>query len=324
MKKINFLSGSNAKLALAAFAVASFTLTSCEKEDFDVNVPDITIKVPEVIIPEQEEGVAYVILSAASANGNSLSGVTYDVTNNGGEKITDEMYKFTASGSLSVTASKDGYETVLKTITVPAPQKGSYQTLSLNFVLNAIAEAVNVTQGEDLTQPGENSNVAVANTISDASLLEAGTHTTDMEVLTGVAYTEEQKAAMLSEVDKLTGPTSRAANDEAEANLQIAKSNLKSMINSLKTTFSTKIQKVTYTLSGKASSLTITPIPSTKTIKITIDTEVANEKYAVEGSATEIVKSVSRIEAKAEGADVSHSHDHGHGGENSGGGTTQP
>lgn len=318
MKKINFVSG-NAKLALAAFAVASLTLTSCEKEDFDVNVPDITVIVPDVTIPEAEAGVAYVILSAASANGNTLTGVTYEVTNNGGEKITDDMYKFTTSGSLTVTASKDGYETVVKTITVPAPQKGSYQTFSLNFVLNAIAEAVVVTPGEDLTTPAEDTNVAVANTISDASLLEPGTHTTEMEVLTGVAYTEEQKAELLSEVDKLTGPTSRAANDEAEANLQIAKSNLKSMINSPSSTFNKAIQKVTYTLSGKASSLTITPIPSTKTIKVTIETEVANEKYAVEGAATEIVESVSKIETKAEGADVSHSHGHGNG--NAGGGT---
>lgn len=319
MKKINFLSGSNAKLALAAFAVASFTLTSCEKENFGVEVPDITIEVPDVNIPEAEAGVAYVILSTASANGNTLSDVIYDVTNNGGEKITDEMYKFTTAGSLTVIASKESYESVVKTITVPAPQKGSYQTFNLNFVLNAVSEDITVEPGEDLTSEAPNTAAAVTQSYSEASLLTAGEHTVEVDVPTGLAYTNEQKAALLEAVDNLTGPTSRAANDEAKANLETAKSTLKTMINKLRSDFGKTKHKVTYTLSSAASSLKITTTPKTKTVEVEISVTVANQDYVVKGAATEAT-GVESFGITADGVNIGHGHDHGNS-ENAGGGT---
>ena len=52
MKKKSFLNGLYAKGALALTIVAGFTLAGCEKEDFNVNVPDINITVPEVDLGE--------------------------------------------------------------------------------------------------------------------------------------------------------------------------------------------------------------------------------------------------------------------------------
>ena len=74
MKKKSFLNGLYAKGALALTIVAGFTLAGCEKEDFNVNVPDINITVPEV---DLGEGVFVVTLSATSASGNTLEGVTF-------------------------------------------------------------------------------------------------------------------------------------------------------------------------------------------------------------------------------------------------------
>lgn len=324
MKKINLVSGFGAKFAVAAFAVAGLTLTSCEKESFDVNVPNITIKVPEVTIPDQEAGVAYVILSTTSANGNTLDGVDYyEISNDGGEKQSESLYKFTGAGSLQIRASKDGYETVIKTQVVPAPQKGSYQTYNMNFVLNALTDDVTIEEGPDGNEiDPETTPVPEVPETPDYPNLSAGSHTVNVPVATGIAYTAEQLDDLRTKVNQLTGPVvGRSADDEAEANLLSAKGALREKINALNTSFATTYLPVTFELSEAASNVTINIVPTYVSCDVTLAVIVGGQRYAVSGQGTKVTENT--VESiTADGVDVSHDHDHGHGEGDAGGGTS--
>lgn len=320
MKKINLVSGFGAKFAVAAFAVAGLTLTSCEKESFDVNVPNINIKVPEVEFPEKADGVAYVILSAASTNGATLSDVTFEVVDSeNAQEQTKTLYKFTTGGSLTVKASKDGYETVIKTQVVPAPEKDSYTTYNMDFVLNALTETVAVEPGDIIEGEVGDPSIEVP-APEPLTNLEAGEQTITIPVATGVAYSAQQIADLLAEVEALTGPTSRAI-DEAKVNLETAQGALREKIATLPTSYGVAYQQFQIVLSDAASKVEVELDTEVGVCEVTISVTVAGEEYAVKGKANKVT-SVKVAKVTADGVDVTHDHDHGHGEGDAGGGTS--
>lgn len=128
MKRMKFLNGIGAMFALAVVALAT-TLTSCEKEDFNVNVEPInaqaTINTTVLYVDETS---------------------TTNVTNDPATVITySEGPTFTGNPGLSakevtVTASYNGI-TNTATVSVPALQAGQYLTLSTTIILQKEAPA---------------------------------------------------------------------------------------------------------------------------------------------------------------------------------------
>lgn len=119
MKKIKFLNGISAVFALAVVALAT-TLTSCEKEEFNVNVT-----------PTNAQAVISPIVLAIE------DGVTTDVT--GQATIAPAELTFTgnptlAAKSVDVTASYNGLSTTI-TVKVPTLQAGQFATLTPTIIL---------------------------------------------------------------------------------------------------------------------------------------------------------------------------------------------
>ena len=80
-------------------------------------------------------------------------------------------------------------------------------------------------------------------------------YTLDVEVPFGEFYTAEQKTKLLKAVEELTSPTTRAGEDEeAKANLLIAKKNLRATIDALPTSAKKELRPVTFTLTEAAKS----------------------------------------------------------------------
>lgn len=313
MKKKSFLNGLYAKGALALTIVAGFTLAGCEKEDFSVVVPPIEITVPDV-----DMGTVAVTLSATSASGNTLEGVTFKDGN--GATISETIIKYDKAATLTVTASKDGYNSVVKTVNIPAPAKGTYNIIPVSFVLSAVEEAVQIPEEG---QPTGEPQVKDEETKTYAADFAANTpHTLDVAVPTGSYYTVAQKNDLLRAVEALTGPDAiaRAAGDEeAQANLLIAKKNLRATIDALPTTASTEIVPVTFTLTEAAKSVTFSIQTTSNVCAVKFTTKVANQSYSVEGKQLKVANN--EIKATAEGVEIDHGHGHGHGnGGNAGGG----
>lgn len=118
MKKIKFLNGISAVFALAVVALAT-TLTSCEKEEFNVNVT-----------PTNAQAVISPIVLAIE------DGVTTDVT--GQATIAPAELTFIgnptlAAKSVDVTASYNGLSATV-TVKVPALQAGQFATLTPTII----------------------------------------------------------------------------------------------------------------------------------------------------------------------------------------------
>lgn len=134
MKKIKFLNGINAMFALAVVALAT-TFTSCEKEEFNVDVTPVNAQA--VISP--------IVLAIQN-------GVTTDVTAQA--TITPSELSFTgnptlATKSVDVTATYEGLSATV-TVKVPALQAGQFASLTPTIILqdeNAETKIVAVPQG---------------------------------------------------------------------------------------------------------------------------------------------------------------------------------
>lgn len=316
MKKKSFLNGLYAKGALALTIVAGFTLAGCEKEEFSIEVPPINITTPEV-----EMGKVVVTLNATSASGNTLEGVVFK---DGEENVlpTSIEYKNEKAVTLTVTASKDGYNPVVKTVNIPVPAKGTYNIIPVSFVLSA-EEAVSVPEvGEKVENEAP---VKEEETKTYAGEYEANKpYTVEVAVPTGTYYTADQKNKLLQKVENeliITDKTRAGETEEELANLNIAKNNLRTIINALPTTPNTVVEKVTFTLTDAAKSVTFSIQTISDVYAVTFSTTVANKIYSVKGE--QLVVADYKIKATAEGVEIDHGHGHGHGdGGNAGGGIT--
>lgn len=120
MKKIKFLNGINAMFALAVVALAT-TFTSCEKEEFNVNVDPINAQAT----------ISPIVLYVAD-------GVTTDVTSTATVNCTPSA-TFTGNPALAATTatvsvSYDGISAEVK-VAVPALQAGQFATLTPTIIL---------------------------------------------------------------------------------------------------------------------------------------------------------------------------------------------
>lgn len=126
MKKIKFLNGMNAVFALAVVALAT-TFTSCEKEEFNVNVTPINAQAT----------ISPIVLSVEN-------GITTDVTSQA--TITPTTLSFTGTPALAakdveVTATYNGLTTKV-TVKIPALQAGQFATLTPTIILQKITTIV--------------------------------------------------------------------------------------------------------------------------------------------------------------------------------------
>ncbi len=317
MKKAKFLSGFNAKMALAAVAVASFTLTGCEKEDFSVNVPNIDIEVP---VLDVNPGTAAIMLTATSTSGNTLEGITYTFTSLGGE-VAPTTINCKSGETYVIWASKEGYAPAYKEIVVPTLPNNAFVTIPVNFVLAAIvSDGVEEVVGEEEINPSDPNDAEREKTQNFGSLKAGEVMKLTYEIpANGAIYmSDTQRSALIEAVDALSGPT-RSADDEAAVNLETAKRLLKSKINEFASEPATVTVEREITVEKDASEIKVVVKTNQMFKTVEFSTVVANETYSVEGQLT--VCKDSEVIVEADGAAISHGHGHGHGdGETDGGG----
>lgn len=318
MKRVKFVSGFNAKMALVACAVAGFTLTGCEKEEFTVDVPNIEVTVPEVNFPTSQDGLVYLTLSATSNTGESLVDVTYTLE---GEPVTTYNVDVTKhkGNNVTIEASCTGYYTNTVTVAIPNPPKDQIITVPVNVVL----EKVELAEGDVVTDVDVNNPVSTEQEKKNTNVpAPAGGFQPNTEYTASVAVPDatpymsaEQKTALYAAVDALEGPVTKAAGDD----LEIAKDMLRAQIRAYNSSASMNGQvTVNFTVTEQASSVTLTVTTTANIVKVVLTATVNNADYQVEGECT--VPAASTVTAEAEGVDVSHSHDHGDN-PNAGGGT---
>lgn len=303
----------NAKLFMAVVAMAGLSLTSCEKEDFTVDVPNIEITNPEVNFPETPNGVIFVQLSASSNKGELLDNVSYTDAEG---KAVNELIAVTEKTTLNITAKKDGYMTSTKSIEVPAPVKGTMMTLPINFVLAEIDPEESTNEPEVVGKPEE---VAPTEDKQTAPAPVEGwkpnvEYTATVSVPAANPYmTVEQKNKLYAAIDKLQPVGTRAASDD----LEIAKANLKAQVKDFADKAATGSMKMTFELTEAADAVTFEISTATYTQKAVFSTTVNDVTYEVNGEYS--FCGMSTVTTKADGTTIGHGHGHGSG-DNAGGG----
>lgn len=322
MKRVKFVSGFNAKMALVACAVAGFTLTGCEKEEFTVDVPPINVDVPPFEIPTAEEGLVYLTLSATANTGESLVDVDFVATLPDETTETLEAYNWNATKykgkTVSIMASSTGFYSNVVDVVIPNVPAGQIMTLPVNIVL----EKVDLEEG--VVPPTIDDSTPVEETTSSEEQnlgnLSEGTKVVEISVPDGTPYmTADQKTELYNAVATLTEDDAIALTRAEVSDLETAKANLRAQIDAYRSTQSMNGRmSITLEVSeGGANNVKATVETTEETYKITLATIVNNKRYEVSGECTVPVKNVVTVEA--EGVDVSHSHDHGNN-PNAGGG----
>ena len=321
MKRVKFVSGFNAKMALVACAVAGFTLTGCEKEEFTVQVPNITVTVPEIEWPETKDGVAYLLLSASSSTGEALAGVTYSI--DGVAQNANVTYVSVTSGQHTITAEKEGYYAGSAVVMVPELPKDAVLNIPVNIVLNP----VNVDDTNLVTSVPDYSNPEPAPEVDPTELAvtppAGGTfpagevNVPNVPVPTADPFlSNEQKNKFYTAIDKYISEyaVSRAATEE---DLQTVKSILYAKVASYNETANTVSRSYSFTISEAASSITVVVKTAYNYVQLTITAVLNGESHAVTSECT--VASTTTVSANADGVNVGHGHAHG-GNDGAGGG----
>ena len=121
MKKKIFLSGVNAKLALAAVALTSVMFTSCEKEEFNVAPVELDPASATVAITVYDLSDGSIINGASiTENGAAITSNPFVIEAGSDGKI--------AAATRTFAATKDEYLSGEGQATVPALNKGQYET----------------------------------------------------------------------------------------------------------------------------------------------------------------------------------------------------
>lgn len=309
MKKVKM----NAKLFMAVVAMTGISLTSCEKEDFTVDVPNIEITNPEVSFPETPNGVIFVQLSASSNKGELLDGVAY--TNKNGEAVA-ELIPVTEATELEITAKKEGYMTSSKKISVPAPVKGTMMTLPINFVLAEIVvdESTNDVQVQGKpTETVDLKDEVNAQTPVDGWKQDVQ-YTANVTIPAANPYmSSEQKEALYKEIEtNLKTLTTRAA----AADVEVAKANLKAQVKEFASKPADGTMPISFTLTEPADEVVFNISTKAYIQQARFSTTVNDVTYYVDGSYT--FCGMSTVTATADGTTVGHGH--GHGSDNNAGG----
>ena len=129
MKKEKFLSGFFAKLAIAAMAFSSVTLTGCYKDEgLDVNGPAGT-----VTLPAAKYTITGTVVDANTLQLITNAKVNGQATNNGSFTLS------VAPGNVTVEATADGYDAQTTTVNVTELSAGQAAVYPVYFALSATA-----------------------------------------------------------------------------------------------------------------------------------------------------------------------------------------
>lgn len=316
MKKAKFLSGFNAKMALAAVAVAGFTLTGCEKEDFSVNVPAIDVTVPEIQWPEAQNGIVYVMFSASGTDGNLLTDVKFTANGTVGESYT--VKGGNGDVVLTVSAEKSGYYTVTKEITIAEPLKNTMAVLPVNFVLNTVdPEATVVTPLGEPVKQEETSKTEISVSTPVGGFQPNNVYHVSLLIPTGNDYmTSAQKEAFYLAIDALTGSETRA---EGDADLAYAKDVLRGKVASFSSKSETTTKEVDFMVTEPAKSVSFTINSDIYVSAIKLSTVVNGKTYSVTGECTYL--NYTGYSQTVDGVEIGHDHGHGHGDNDNAGGS---
>ncbi len=151
MKKKIFLSGVNAKLALAAVALTSVMFTSCEKEEFNVAPVELDPASATVAITVYDLSDGSIINGASiTENGAAITSNPFVIEAGSDGKI--------AAATRTFAATKDEYLSGEGQATVPALNKGQFALIPVSIFLQQelnAAEDVVVDQDEETITTSE-------------------------------------------------------------------------------------------------------------------------------------------------------------------------
>lgn len=288
MKKIKFLNGMSAVFALAVVALAT-TFTSCEKEEFNVNVTPTPAKA--VISP--------IVLAIES-------GVTTDVTAQA--TITPTELTFTGTPALAakdvaVTAEYNGLSSTV-TVKIPALEAGQFATYTPTIILQDKDAEIQIVSKETELDP-----------VSVVGKELTWTNPSDYwYYLASFTYTQKEGNKVADEV----------YNKENDLVEQAA---AESFFSALQTTYK-EYSKATAADSYKvyANSMTTATVTYTTTttewqvVKMAGDAQVKELGSVNSDNYVTTLKVVENQDIPGHG----HTHGHGHGQGNAGGGIANP
>lgn len=295
MKKKSFLSGVNAKLALAAVALTSVMFTSCEKEEFNVAPVELDPASATIAVTVYDLGDRSIITEGLNITGDT------EVKAGADGKIAPETRKFTAT--------KKDYLPGEGQAVIPALNKGQFAFVLVNIFLQKITDAAKDVYP---TPDPETIKPEIGQVVDGGSYTNDGPNPQDKE-LSYTAYVG-QTVTNIDEVktwiDANIPATKALSNEELKAVLKAA-------VEGLNTGFTAVV---------RTEKVTIAPY-TTVTLKATTNyqTSVNNVSATVDGVVYNIpgvnIKVALNTTATQDIVSITHDHGHGHGnGNNAGGG----
>lgn len=301
MKKKSFLSGVNAKLALAVVALTSVMFTSCEKEEFNVAPVELDPASATIAITVYDLSDGSIITEGLSITEDGTSvGNTVEIKAGADGKIAPATKKYVAT--------KAGYLAGEGQAVIPALNKGQFALVPVSIYLQKESDAAKnptFTPNPETVVPEQGTPVTGSSYTNDKAEPMEQELTFEAWVGQEVTNIEEVNAWIENNI-----PATKALSDaEVKAVLKaaVAKQN-------------TGFTKVT-----KTQKVTIPPYT-----KITLIATTEYEKSVNEFSATVdgVVYSIPNVELKValhttanqEKVSIGHGHGHGHGGDNTAGG----
>ena len=300
MKKKIFLSGVNAKLALAAVALTSVMFTSCEKEEFNVAPVELDPASATVAITVYDLSDGSIINGASiTENGAAITSNPFVIEAGSDGKI--------AAATRTFAATKDEYLSGEGQATVPALNKGQFALIPVSIFLQQelnAAEDVVVDQDEETITPSEVEGEQ-----------KGGENTSSKEKEMDLPYTAKvgqevtNIAAVNASIDAM--PITRGLSDDE----------VKKVLKALVKSYSPGITDVTYTKKVTVPAYTIVTLKTTteyETSDNTISTVVDGKLYTIPNVK---IKKVVKTVVDPVFTSTEHGHGHGHGnGNNAGGG----
>ena len=300
MKKKIFLSGVNAKLALAAVALTSVMFTSCEKEEFNVAPVELDPASATVAITVYDLSDGSIINGASiTENGAAITSNPFVIEAGSDGKI--------AAATRTFAATKDEYLSGEGQATVPALNKGQFALIPVSIFLQQelnAAEDVVVDQDEETITPSEVGGEQ-----------KGGENTSSKEKKMDLPYTAKvgqevtNIAAVNASIDAM--PITRGLSDDE----------VKKVLKALVKSYSPGITDVTYTKKVTVPAYTIVTLKTTteyETSDNTISTVVDGKLYTIPNVK---IKKVVKTVVDPVFTSTEHGHGHGHGnGNNAGGG----
>lgn len=290
MKKKSFLSGIGAKLALAAVALTTVVFTSCEKEEFNVE------------------------LSPASA---TIVATVYDLTT--GEVLAPQAIVETITagtdGTIAATTKEISCPSFSNaeylpveaiTVAIPKLAKGQFALIPVNFYAQKIVSAAkNVTVSEDPT--------TIETTEVKNTPVTYGPYDVDKNI--DIEYAAKVGSEVVN-INAINSYIETLVNSRAMSNENVIKV-LKAVVGTYNNRYiKTEMQKETRTIKAQ-TTVTFSPVTTIIESVVTVTATVDGVEYTIPN--VQLRKAGATV--VSESSESHAGHDHGHGdNSNSGGG----